>query len=215
MNNFLPEGYDKIPSTGRYMKLADGKNTFRVLSSAITGWEYWNDMGKPVRLKERPSGRPLDIRTESDGRENIKHFWAFVVWNYAEKMVQILEITHKQIMAGIKNLVDDENWGNPKSYDIMISRNGSGFDTEYVTQAIPPKPLDPKIVAEYEQNPANLSALFGGGDPFATKPAAEEAIDGPGYEEPAIVQEKPSVPDRYASVPPEFRPKAPTDSTLS
>jgi len=36
MGNFLPEGYDKIPSTGRYMKLLDGRNVFRILSSAIT-----------------------------------------------------------------------------------------------------------------------------------------------------------------------------------
>lgn len=39
MSNFLPEGYDKIPSTSRYMKLEEGKNVFRVLSRAIVGWE--------------------------------------------------------------------------------------------------------------------------------------------------------------------------------
>jgi len=37
MSGFLPEGYDKVPTTGRYMKLLEGKNTFRVLGRAITG----------------------------------------------------------------------------------------------------------------------------------------------------------------------------------
>lgn len=38
MNSFLPEGYDKAPSTGQHMKLQEGRNVFRVLGSAITGW---------------------------------------------------------------------------------------------------------------------------------------------------------------------------------
>jgi hypothetical protein len=186
MNNFLPEGYDKIPSTNRYTKLQEGKNVIRVLRSAIVGWVYWNTAGKPVRLKERPSGRPLDIRTEDDGKESVKHFWAFPIWNYNEKMVQVLEVTQKQIMSGIKNLVDDENWGDPKNYDIMITRSGSGFDTEYVTQGIPPKPVDPAILENYAKSPVNLPALYQGGDPFAATPSAPEAVDGPGFEEPAI-----------------------------
>ncbi len=186
MNNFLPEGYDRIPSTGRYMKLQDGKNTFRILSSAIIGWVYWNNENRPVRLKERPSSLPLDIRTEENGKESVKHFWAFAVWNYAEKMVQVLEVSQKQIMAALKNLVDDEHWGDPKNYDIMIKRSGTGFDTEYVTQGIPPTPLDPKIAEEFAKHPVYLPALYSGGDPFAGKPSSAEAMDGPGFQEPTI-----------------------------
>jgi len=107
-----------------------------------------------VRLRERPSGRPVDIRTENDGKENVKHFWAFAVWNYADKMVQVLEVTQKQIQNGIKDLVDDEAWGDPKQYDIAVTRNGSGFDTEYLTKGIPPKPLGDGIAEEYAKNPS-------------------------------------------------------------
>ena len=91
-------------------------------------------------MKERPAGRPLDIRTEHDGKENIKHFWAFVVWNYAEKIVQVLEVTQVQIESGIKELVDNKNWGDPKGYDISVSGSGSGFESPRVRDAgIPPK----------------------------------------------------------------------------
>lgn len=207
MSNFLPEGYDKIPSSSRYMKLQDGKNTFRVLTSAVTGWVYWNTGNKPVRLKDRPSGRPLDMRADED--ETVKHFWAFAVWNYTEKMVQVLEITQKQIMTGLKALVDDDNWGDPKNYDITITRSGSGFDTEYITQGVPPKPMDPKIAEEFARNPVNLTAIFNGGDPFAGKPATEEAVDGPGFEEPAIeITEGAAPTDRYKTVPDQFKPQA-------
>lgn len=215
MSNFLPEGYDKIPSTGRYMRLQEGRNVFRVLGSAITGWVYWNTAGKPVRLKERPAGRPVDIRTENDGKESVKHFWAFPVWNYAENMVQVLEVTQKQIMSGIKDLIDDEAWGDPKQYDIAVTRNGSGFDTEYLTKGIPHKTLDPKILAEFEKNPVSLGALFEGGDPFAGKPSSAEAVDGPGFQEPAIELGSDGAPlppepppGRYNTVPEQFRPQA-------
>lgn len=150
----------------------------------------------------------MDIRTENDGKESVRHFWAFPVWNYAENMVQIFEVTQKQIMSGIKDVIDDEAWGDPKQNDIAVTRNGSGFDTEYLTKGIPHKPLDPKIIAEFENNPVNLAALFEGGDPFAGKPSTAEAVDGPGFQEPAIEQEPPPAPDRYNTVPAEFRPKA-------
>ena len=43
MNNFLPENYKDPVIPGNYMRLEEGDNTFRVLSSAITGWIIWGD----------------------------------------------------------------------------------------------------------------------------------------------------------------------------
>ena len=167
MTNFLPPDY-KVPSNSNYMKLKDGENTFRILSSAIIGWEYWNNDKKPVRLKERPTEIPDDIRVEADGSYSIKHFWSFVVWNYDEKRVQILEITQSSIQNAIKSsLVGNKRWGYPKKYDITITRSGTGFDTEYITQGTPPisEPA-PEILEKYEKMYINLEALYVGGDPF-------------------------------------------------
>lgn len=175
------------------MKLKDGENTFRVLSPAITGWVYWNSAGKPVRLRERLLETPNDIRIDKDGKpERVKHFWAFVVWNYDERMIQILEVTQNQIMNGIKALVDSKHWGDPKGYDISISRSGSGFETEYVTQGIPPTPLGKAIQDEYTKLRVRLEALYTGEDPFdagqqsAAQAAAPQAA-------PPIVEEGPVV----------------------
>lgn len=65
-------------------------------------------------------------------------------------MIKILKLTQVTIQDAILNLAHDENRGDPKNYDIMINRRGSGFDTEYVTQRIPPEPVDAKITAELE-----------------------------------------------------------------
>ena len=98
----------------------------------------------------------------------MKPFWAFCVWNYQLKKVQLLEITQKTIMLSISALVNNPKWGNPKLYDIAITRTGEGMETEYNVQGEPPigQP-DAAIVEQYAKLTVNLEALFSGGDPFA------------------------------------------------
>jgi hypothetical protein len=51
MDEFLPTNYEVPVSDGNYMKLKIGENRFRVLSSAIVGYEYWTKDNKPVRSR--------------------------------------------------------------------------------------------------------------------------------------------------------------------
>ena len=175
-DNFLGTDY-KLPETSNYMKFKEGDNTFRVLSSAITGWEYWTEDNKPVRRKESWSTVPDDIKTEKDGSVRINHFWAFVVYNYEAKKIQVLEITQKGIMKYIQGLVKNTKWGNPKGYDIVVNRSGSGFDTEYVVSADPHSEVDHKVLKQYEDMNINLEALYEGNDPFMNKSDKEEEYD--------------------------------------
>ena len=166
-NEFFPEGY-KAPQ-GNYMKLQDGENTFRVLSLAVVGWEYWNAENKPVRSKTQIMGIPEDIRYEDGKPSPIKHFWAFCVWNYEAGRVQILEITQSTIQTAIKSYIGNKRWGSPKGYDLTVTRSGSGFDTEYVVMANPHSPLLKEAEEEYKARKINLDALFTGADPFDSK----------------------------------------------
>ena len=171
---FLPSNY-KVPEKGGYFKLKDGENTFRVLSSAIVGYEYWNVDNKPVRSKEPFLQMPADIRIEKDGTmSKIKHFWAFAVWNVEAEMVQIMEITQSTIQSQIKALIDNKNWGNPTAYDITITRSGEGFDTEYTVMPNPKSATPASATKALKAKPINLDALYDGSDPFlATNGKAE------------------------------------------
>ena len=55
MNNFLPESYEMTETERRFMEFEEGQNSFRILSSAIVGYEWWVDKGeggrKPLRVK--------------------------------------------------------------------------------------------------------------------------------------------------------------------
>src|SRR3990167_700487 len=161
--NFFPTEDYKVPTTSNYMKLSEGEHTFRVLSSAIIGWEYFSTENKPIRSREQFEERPDDLK--KDGR--INHFWAFVVWNYEEKRVQILEITQKSIMQPIQALVKNPKWGNPKGYDISITRKGTGLlDTEYSVIPNPHSEIPEEAANKFMGMDVNLEALYEAKEPF-------------------------------------------------
>lgn len=152
--NFLPADY-KTPE-GNYFKFQEGENTFRVLSSAIIGYEYFNKDNKPVRSRTPFTTTPTDIKEGG----SIKHFWAFLVWSYRAEKQQILEVTQSGVQSAIKSLVQNPKWGDPKNYDITVTRTGSGLDTEY---NVMPNPHSELAVTPL---PVNLEALYDGEDPF-------------------------------------------------
>lgn len=163
MNDFFPTEDYKIPSTSNYMKFLDGENSFRVLSSAIVGYEYFNRENKPIRSKVPFDELPEDIK--KDGR--INHFWAFVVWNYNEKKVQVLELTQKGIMKTMQAYIKNPKWGNPREYDFIVNRTGNGLDTEYAVTVNPKSVMDEMMVAGLKNTKVNLDNLFEGKDPFS------------------------------------------------
>jgi len=167
-----------VPKTiGSYMKFnKEGDFRFRVLSDYIVGWESWVDK-KPIRWEgdyENPPS-PDDIDSKGGDPEKIKHFWAFIVWNYEDEAVQILEITQKTIMRSLIKYHQDEDWGDFKEYDIVVSRSGMLLeDTEYSTIPKPKKPVASDIKEAYAKKPIDLTALYRGADPFV-----KEEIDYP------------------------------------
>lgn len=176
---FLPDNYTVPESEGKYFKLKIGSNRFRVLSSAIVGFEGWKEADgkrKPVRKAILNGQRPSFGLDEVDKPEEIKHFWAFPVWSTEAKRVQVFEVTQKSIQRAISALTKNEDWGDPRGYDIVIERIGEGMDTEYIINPVPPKPLPPEAKDAWDkaQSTFDLDRLFDNGDPFG-----EEAVTGP------------------------------------
>lgn len=172
--SFLPTDYKAPESTSHYMKLEDGENTFRVLGSAITGYEYWIEEGgkrTPNRVKSQDD-LPKDVQQTQDRQKQAKHFWAFPVLNRQTSEVQILELTQKTLMKQIMGLVESKNWGDPKAYDLTITRRKTGSEARDVEYSVMPQPkeaLDEGIAQYYKDLNIDLNKLFVGGDPFATE----------------------------------------------
>lgn len=177
---FLPQNY-KIPDAkSGYFKLKDGANRFRILSPAITGYLYWNVESKPVRQKEEFKTIPLDIKLNPDGTySQIKHFWSFLIWNYEQKMVQILEITQSSIQGAMKIKIDNRE-GKATDNDFIITRSGTGFDTNYDIDVAESSPIPPDAVMALKAKKINLEALYNGADPFSSGTPLEAQNQGTG-----------------------------------
>lgn len=159
---FLPDDYEApITGAGNFMRLQDGENRFRILSHPILGWEDWID-NKPIRF--RMANKP---KAPHDAKKPVRHFWAFIVWNYNESRIQVFHLTQATIRKSIEALCNDKDWGAPFDYDIKIVKTGQKTDTEYMVNPLPHKPITPEVIKAFNERPCNLEALFNNGDPFA------------------------------------------------
>ena len=120
---FLPNGYEKPAGNSNYFKFEEGDNKFRIMSSAIVGYEYWTTENQPVRSKEQFTETP-NIKVDQNGKKRIRHFWAFIAWDYKEGKLKIMQITQSSIQDAILTLHSDEGWGDPKEYDLNVVRKG-------------------------------------------------------------------------------------------
>lgn len=158
----------EIPrSGGQFTKLQDGTTKIRILSDLIFGYEGWKDK-KPFRV-EGPVCTITDDMVDLDmnGDPAIKYFWAYEVYNYTDNAIQTWSITQKTVMGGIKDLENNEAWGDVKNYDIEVIRKKEGDMVKYNVVAIPPSPVSDEIKKEYEDSEIDYRKLFAGEYPQA------------------------------------------------
>jgi len=192
--SFINDDYEVPQAPSKYMKFEEGKgeagkNIFRILGSfedgtAIMGYEYWKtfkdengkDIRKPVRKKmgENIEISELEINERTGELDIPKHFWAFPVYNYKAKCIQILELTQKTIIRKILEYARNPKWGDPKNYDIVVYRDDSLPGTQcYSVDHDPKEEMGEEIKEALKTWRCNISALFENKDPFAV----DEGID--------------------------------------
>lgn len=186
MNNFLPEGY-KEPVESNYMKFELGENPFRILGSAVIGWEYWTEetvdgvtKNKPKRVKEEGAIPVDEVVEDKYGNLNINFFWAFPVYNFNAEKIQILEVTQKTVRKQMEGYVKNAKWGDPKQYNFVVTREKNGDKTEYSVIAEPKEALDPAILAKYKAMNLDMQVWMAGDDPFKKNKTLEgstESVD--------------------------------------
>ena len=159
-------------SGGHYMKFVQGENKLRIVGSSddtpnpgfIVGMIGWttDEEGKRKPYRWRIDGEAPKVSFTDKPKE----FFTFIVWNYAEESIQIMELTQAGLKDKIIELAEDEDWGDPRKYDISIIRNGEGIETTYVMTPKPHKKRGDEINEAVASMNVNLNALYEGGDPF-------------------------------------------------
>lgn len=183
MNDFLPDGYKVPASSGGYMKFLPGPNKLRFLTKPVMGMELWQEVEKkqiPVRVRKGVSFSKEELLLAKPGQK-AKHFWAAVVWDYQEKQVSEIVIPQIKVLRAIAEFCNNEKWGSPLAYDLVITRTGEGKDnTDYIVAPDPKEELAPEIVAEFAKYTVDLEQFFDGGDVLTKnedEPATEINLD--------------------------------------
>jgi hypothetical protein len=100
-------------------------------------------------VKVRIASEPVIFESESEwgGEKSLSTRYGWLVWNQDTRQPQILQQSarfFKQIAA----LAQDEEWGDPKEYDIKITRQGTGTETTY---NVTPSSNRTSLVSEVKQ----------------------------------------------------------------
>lgn len=77
-----------------------------------------------------------------------------------------MSISQNSIKDQIFALAKDEDFGDPKGYDLKINKIGEKLETKYQVKALAQKPFENKEAIE-EAKSVRLEALYDGEDPFA------------------------------------------------
>jgi len=137
--SFYPKEY-KTPEAGsNFLNLVEGDNKVRLLTEPVIGWEGWKD-NKPFRrlgFEQNIEENEVDM-DQKYGKPKINHFNAFMVFDYKQAKVLMLQINQKTIQKAIRALSENEDWGSPVEYDLTITRTEDGGRTAY---SVTPSPL--------------------------------------------------------------------------
>lgn len=142
---FFPENF-KVESSGGgdfiQVPRKDGE-AIRVvlLGQAVVGYEYWTTEGKPVRLTEKPHGKPADMREKSEAgfAERVKQFVCFPAFEYGvdggdDGRVGIFQINQASIIGEIYDILMSGDF-DPMNVFFKIERK-SGKRVSYSVNAI-------------------------------------------------------------------------------
>ena len=178
MTNWLPQDYEP-PSNNIYFKVKNGESKIRILGdfrhphSAIMGylgWQHTIDGHTPIR-GDMDSYDAVKSATD----DKPKHFWAITIWDYSDEAVKCWEITQTTIQQALTELANNEAWGDPRQYNISITRKGEKLETTYSIIAEPPISNPPAIAIEKAtEAKIDLRELFAGESPFGVEKRSDE-----------------------------------------
>lgn len=156
---FLPAGYELPKPESKFVQLEEGQNRLRILTPAAIGWEAWID-GEAQRLPGQENPFDIDQVDEGDYGKKLYHFWSFVVWNFDTKKVMLWQVSQRGILTGLYGLLQTEEWGDPREYNIIVTKTVNKRKTEYKVNGVPPKPLTEEIKKALASSTLTTEALF-------------------------------------------------------
>lgn len=144
------------------------------------------ETGVTVRLLTTPAVIRKELR-EGDGAKD-RFLWIVLRKNDDDEpeAVQVFE-SGAMVFNGICSLAKQKKWGDPKDYDLTITRKGSGMDTEYFVSPSPKSKLSNADLALLKDSNLAVEDLTENADEIVSEaewtPVAKKAKDYDPFEE--------------------------------
>ncbi len=179
--NFFEEGHEIPEKRNQFMRFQQGTNKLRFIGNPISGFLFFGKVEredgtetvKPYRRRESEGEFSIEeminreAKIKSDGEiEEQKYFVMGLVYNYQKQKLQVLEITQKSILKALKSYINNEEYGHPSGYDITVSKEGEGLNTDYTVVASPPKAVSEEVEDLAGEVSCNLEKVFEGEYPL-------------------------------------------------
>ena len=157
--------YLNIKNDGQYqMRFMGCKGDDQLFTDGYESWEdYVKDNGeqgkRPHRMKKAEGERlPKDF-IDLDRNGEPQYFWSVVVWYEGE--IVVYTIKQKTIMHKIILLTEDEeDFGDPRGYDIVVTRYKESGNIKYDVRAKPRKPATQEMLDAVKEAQIDLQVLF-------------------------------------------------------
>ncbi|MCU0439315.1 MAG: hypothetical protein MUC49_15570 [Raineya sp.] len=171
----------------------EGEYQVRIMSRIIEGYVFFSEKtndenSKPIRRKikrdpnddkkilkesyftneelQKMNAKTITKKSGEKVFEDPKYFWAFLVFNQKTQKFQVLEITQKSLIAGILGYLKKQSWADPTKYDFVITKKGSGLNSEYSIMGELPTELPDEVLLEHSELQYNLDNIFHDKYPF-------------------------------------------------
>ena len=172
MGDYFPT--EELKTKSQYLNIKnDGQYQMRFMGCLgddqlfTDGYESWEDYVKdngeqgkrPHRMKKAEGERlPKDF-IDLDRNGEPQYFWSVVVWYEGE--IVVYTIKQKTIMHKIILLTEDEeDFGDPRGYDIVVTRYKESGNIKYDVRAKPRKPATQEMLDAVKEAQIDLQALF-------------------------------------------------------
>ena len=155
---------------------------------AFTFFEIWGESVtnseevKPFRFSKKPTEtevltlmgggyRVREVNPEwakvPGQLETPKRVYAFTVWNFETKQVEVMSVKQKSILDGLKSLSTTEEYADMLAWDLQITR---ASQTQYAVTPLPRKKATESQVetalSDAEADGFDITRMLDNGDPF-------------------------------------------------
>ncbi len=148
---------DLEAKTSQYMDLEDGDNLIRIVSGFTKGYKFNFDNQELNKELNYPF-YAADDENVAKYKGKLQKTFVMVVWDYASESFKILKVHQKTILSQINTYMENDKYGDPTKYDLIINKSSVG-KTKYTVTANPPEAVSKKIEAELakvEIKPENI-----------------------------------------------------------